>query len=289
MFSWRRFVAAAVAAALSVAIGPAWAADIVRGSADTLADVVPGHPALTWGTALKLLLPDAHAGADGSIEATQIATARRLDGDDKVAADGPFHATWLSARDVVEGGRQRLLIFVEVDQSLSGTPGSALLALIDPAPRPRLLDLLDVGNDRENYLESGAPLKIGPGSDLILVSSAHLDAGEDYLIREALFVDGDRFGLVASVFIQSLNMCGYDRTQAVDFAVQPERGAEFGSLQVAVTEHATRTAEECDPPPSQAAGVKTWRATFRWDRAKRKFATTSHELDALSKHNDEGP
>jgi hypothetical protein len=278
----------AMAAALPP-ICPAWAGDLVRGSAQALGQAVPGHPALTWRSALKLLLPDVHAGSDGSIEASELASARRIDGEDKVAADGAFHATWLSARDVVEGGRRRLLIFAEVDQSLSGTPGSAMLALIDPAPQPRLLDLVDIGNDRENYLESGAPLEIGRGSDLVFVSSAHLDAGEDHLIRQALFVDHDRFGLVASVFLQSLRICGYERTQTADFAVQPQRGAEFGSLQVAVTEHASRTAEECDPAPRQAAGVKAWRATFRWDRAKRMFTTTSHELDALARHNDEGP
>lgn len=214
--------------------------------------------------------------------------ARRLDGPDEVAPDGTFHATWLSAWDVIEGGQPRLLVFAEVDQSLSGTPGSALLALIDPAPQPRLLDLADVGDDRENYLDTTPALKIGANSDLIAVSSTHLSAGEEGTIRTALFVDYDRFGVIASVFLQSLKVCGFDRMQTADFAVRPKPKAEFGSLEVTVTEHAKRVREDCDPQRPGTAGVTTWRATFDWNPSKRTFTTKSGALEALAKHNEKG-
>jgi hypothetical protein len=288
MPSWGHLFAAALAWALSIATCLAQPDNMIRGSTENLAAAVPGRSGLTWREALKVLLPDAHPDAAGAIEATKIAKARRLDSDDEVAADGPFHITWLSARDVVEGGRPRLLVLAEVDQSLSGTPGSALLALIDMAPQPRLLDLVDVGDDRENYLDAGPAAKIGANSDLIMISSAHVNAGEEMLIRKALFVDNDHFVVIASVFLQSLKVCGYDRTQTVDFAVRANPEAEFGSLELAVTERAKRIPEDCNPQPRGKAGVTTWRATFAWNPNKRIFATKSRALAELAKHNEKG-
>jgi len=277
-----------LAGVLSTASIAASAGDLVKGTSQILAAAVPGHPAIRWGDALKLLLPDVRPDADGSIEATQFAKARRLDSADEVAADGPVHAAWLSAQDVVEGGQPRLLIFAAMDQPLSGTPGSALLALIDPTPQPRLLDLVDVGDDRENDLDGNQQLKFGPGSDLITLSSTHASAGEDATIRKALFVDGDRFGIAASVPLLSLKICGYERTQTGTFAVHAKPGQEFGSLEVTVSETARRVAGECEPRSHQKTGRATWRATFRWNPATHKFETTSRELEALAKHNGEG-
>jgi hypothetical protein len=84
----------------------------------------------------------------------------------------------------------------------------------------------------------------------------------------------------------SLKLCGYERVQKADFAVQPRPHAEFGSLQVTVTEQAKHVAEECDPAIHMRAGATTWRATFSWDPTQRTFVTNSDALDALSKHND---
>ena len=277
-----------LAVVLSTGSISADAGDLVKGTAQILVAAVPGHPAIRWGDALKLLLLDVRPGADGSIEARQIAKARRLDAADEVAADGPVHASWLSALDIVEGGQPRLLIFAEMDQPLSGTPGSALLALIDPTSQPRLLDLVDVGDDRENDLDGTPRLKLGPGSDFITVSSTHASAGEDATIRKALFVERDRFGLAASVPLLSLKICGYEREQTGTFAVHAKPGQEFGSLEVTVSETARRAAGDCEPRPRQKTGRATWHATFRWNPATHQFETTSRELEALAKHNGEG-
>ncbi len=286
MSDWKRLFAATLTWALSAATCAAQPSSILHGSADLLDTPISARSGLTWGAALKLLMPDAHAGTDDSIEAATLAKARRLDSDDEVAADGAFHATWFSARDVTAAGHARLLVFAEVDQSLSGRPGSALLALIDPAPQPRLLDLVDVGDDRENSLETSPALKIGANSDLVMVSSSHFNSNQDYLIHKALFIDHDRFATAASVFLLSSKFCGVERNQTADFATRPKPGAEFASLDITVTERTKRVAEDCEPPPSAKAGVATWRATFDWNPAKRAFVTKSRALDALAKHNE---
>ena len=289
-YSARATVALILCAAMSpwfaTANAAAQSSGLVHGSADLLDTAIPGHSRLTWGAALKLMLPDVHPGTDDSIEATTLAKARRLDSADEVAADGALHATWLSARDVTEAGQARLLVFAEVDQSLSDRPGSALLALIDPAPQPRLLDLVDVGDDRENSLLSSPALKIGANSDLVMISSSHFNSNEEYAIRTALFVDRDHFDTVASVFLLSSKFCGYERAQTADFVTRPKPGAEFASLDITVTEHAKRTTEDCDSAPRAKSGVTTWRATFDWNPAKRAFTTQSRALDALAKHNE---
>ena len=288
MFALRTITALAAAITLLAAASAARAGDIFPSSAKTFAAALPGHPELTWGAALKTFLPDVRAAEDGAIAATTAATVRHFSPSDDDSLPDALRVEWLAVRDVVEGGRPRLLILADMDAGGSGAIGFALLALIDPAPQPRLLDLVDVADDRENYLDDGAPLKIGRDSDLILVTSAHLDAGADYAIRKALFVDRDRIGLVASVQLTSLSACGYQRAQNVDFAVLPRPGTEFATLQATVTERGKRVAEDCDPPPEAKPGVKTWRAAFRWNPAKRAFVAGNRALEALAKHNEDG-
>jgi hypothetical protein len=288
MLALRTVATLAAAIALLAVASAARAGDIAPSSAETFAAAVPGHPALTWGAALKTFLPDVGVAGDGAITATTAATVRHFSPSDDDSLPDTLRVEWLAARDVVEAGRPRLLIFADMDASGSGAIGFALLALIDPAPQPRLLDLIDVADDRENYLDGGAPLKIGRGSDLILVTSAHLDAGADYAIRKALFVDRDRIGLVASVQLVSLTACGYQSRQSADFAVLPRPGAEFATLQARVIERGKRVAEDCDPQPTERPGVKTWRSEFSWSPAKRAFVANNKALDALAKHNQDG-
>ena len=287
MSAWRSLVGVLFAAAALLAAARTSAAGIFDGSAKTFDAFIPGHPELAWKTVLKTFLVEAHVNDKGAIEASSAPQLRLLKSDEDTLPD-TLLVTSLTARDVVEKGHPRLLVLAEFDPSGGETLGVALLALIDTTGEPKLLDLLSVAEDRETYLEPGAPLKIGRDSDLILISNAHLDAGADYQIRTAYFVDGDRLHVLDRVFLLSVTPCGFRRTQQIHYAVQPAPGVAFDSLQVTATEKTERIAEDCDPSKGFKAGVRTWRASYRWNPLKREFVAHSKALDDLAKHNSEG-
>ena len=117
-----------------------------------------------------------------------------------------------------------------------------LLCLFAPAPAPKLLDIVEIGSDRLTGLRSTTPELLAPHTPLILFDSEHSNSNQSYQSTEMIYLDGDRFRLLDTVFT-----CG----------------------------------DEKPPRP----GVTIYQATYRWDSAKRRFATTLHDLDKLAAAN----
>lgn len=95
----------------------------------------------------------------------------------------------------------------------------------------------------------------------------------------------DRFFRLAQIGRQSLSGCGFETRQTLALAAVPDRGAEFDSLQVAVTETVKRTADDCGSEKPRKPGRSLWRTLFRWDARKLAFRPQSRDLDALQDHN----
>ena len=107
--------AAIVVAAAFWAAAPVRAGEVVDASATTLGQVVSGHPGLTWRAALRTFLMNVHGGADGVIEAEGPAEIRRFEVKGDASALASIRLMGLAARDVVEGGRKRLIVLANLD------------------------------------------------------------------------------------------------------------------------------------------------------------------------------
>jgi len=261
------------------------AEDIASPSAAVLETTTSADSRLRWGAALKLLLPSLRARADRRLESPDVRDFHHIDGDDAYVPPPPLlHVTDLAARDVVEHGKPRLLVLVGVDPP-EGALGMALLALIDPGPQPRLLDLVDVAGDRETYFDDSVRVKIAADADLIGIVSAHLSAGEDAALADLIYVRDDRLLRLAQIGRQSLSGCGFETRQTWALAALPGRGAEFDSLQVTVTETVKRTPDDCGAQKPPKPGCSVWRTVFKWDAKKLIFRPLSRDLDALQEHN----
>lgn len=276
------FLAVALIAGL-----PCARADDSALSAKTLQAAIPGASSLRWGDALKTFLPDVAESSSDRIEAHTVKSFRHIDGDEVyVAPPDTLSLKNLAARDAVEQGKKRLIVLAEIEPPEDAL-GMALLALIDPAPQPRLLDLVDVAGDRENYLDDSTRLKIGRGADLIVTISAHLSAGEDAEIRRILYVRGDRIAKLTDVPLQSLMGCGFTTRQTLALSVVPDRGAEFDSLSVRVNERVERNEAECSEEKPPKPGETNFRTLFKWSARKGAFVAGTRDLDKLREHNSE--
>lgn len=263
----------------------AQAKDLFSPRADVLAASPPSANGASWAALLRTLLPDLAAAADGSLVAHEVADYRHIDGDDAYN-DPPddVRVTSLAIRVVREHGRPRLLVLVGVDPP-EGALGMALLALIDPAPTPRLLDLVDVAGDRETYFDDSVRLDIGHGGDLIGILNAHLNAGEDAALVDLIYVRDDRFAKLAQIGRRSLTGCGFESLQTQSLALVPDPHAEFDSLAVTVVEAVRRTSGDCGAREAPRPGRRSWRTTFKWNPRQHRFDASSHDLEALQDHN----
>jgi hypothetical protein len=260
-----------IAICLLVATGRTQAGSIVIHSASTLHEKVPGHSGLSWGETMRTFLRDVRANVNG-IEGTDLVEFRHIDGKDAYTEPPALiHITALAARDVVEQGRKRLLVFAQIEPP-GGALGMALLVLINPSPMPRLLDIVDVASDKEIYLDDSLKLKIARGSDLIITVNTHLNASEEFVETNAIFVERDRLTKLAGVSSHSYMNCRYEARQTPSFSVVENPRSKFDSLLVAESQRVTHLKGDCDVGKIPKAGVTTVRTLYRWDQRRGAFA-----------------
>jgi hypothetical protein len=265
----------ALLAALALASRPARAAG--------LADPVPGHPGVTSLDLAKLVVTDLVTGPDGAT-GHKVVAFRHVEGKDMLAPPGDPITLGDSAVDVtaIPGRTDRVLALIDLGPSDGNVEEAELLALVALDRKPRLLDIVEVGNDRWTGLEADPTPMLGAGSPLIVVDSGHSNSNESYMSTDLILLRGDRFQLIDVLFTFNESFCAYDRTE------EPSYRAVAGSppylaLEVSVRETVKRSGEDgCSDQKPPPAGVHVYTGVYRWDAAKRRFVTHSKALDTLA-------
>ena len=248
---------AAILFVASIGAGPAATA----GSLPDINDVVPGHPDVTYLALMRQAIPDlAYNPATKQVEG-RLKSLRHIMG--KNAAGEPPDPVVVSFVEDIRlkaGGRPRIAVLADLGPSKDSAQNTALLALFDDAPKPRLLDAVDVGADKETSFDQHPTLALGPGDDALVTYSEHFNSNQTYAQRLMIFVRGDRFRLIDDLFLLSDSACGYKREETPTFATKP--ASPYATLVVTVTETLKPLDEQCDEPPP-APYVHTYGATYR--------------------------
>ncbi len=275
--------------AVALGIVAASAAPAIVASADPplppeVTDAVPGHPGVTYLQLLRQAIPDlAYNAADKQVEG-HLKSLRHIFG--KVSEGDPpdpLVVDFVEVRHIKAGGRPRLVVLADLGADPDRAQDTALLALFDDAAKPKLLDAVDVGVDKDTgFNEDPSQIALGPGDDALVTHSEHGNSNQGYANRLVIFVRGDRLRLLDSFFTLSDVYCGYRRDEKPVFT--PKTGAPYATLEVTVTETLTHLDEDCGDQAVPAPYVHTYRATYRWDAAKAAFVSHG-DLAKLDKLN----
>jgi hypothetical protein len=280
-----RQLATTTAMALSAAaLAAPWAA-LAATDLPQAADAVPGHPGVTYLDLLRQAIPDlAYNAADKQVEG-HLDSLRHIFGKQAESEPpDPLVASFVEVRRIKAGGRPRLALLVDLGQSDQSTASTSLLALYDDAPKPKLLDALDVGVDKETgFNDKPSQIALGPADDALVTFSGHGNSNQGYAQRLVIFVRNDRLRLIDDISLLSDVYCGYRRDETPTFATRP--GSPYASLVVTVTERLKHTGEDCGDQAVPAPYVHTYRATYRWDAAKGAFVGHG-DLGKLDKLNE---
>jgi hypothetical protein len=268
----------AVMVALAVA-APAWADDTLKHAGDA----VPGHPGLTYLDLVRQAVPSLAENAAGdAIEGHIKVAPRHLAGK---WAEGelsdPVTLTYIEDRRIKVGGRQRMVILADLGPNPDRVQTFELMMLFTDTAKPRLLDMADVGLDRYSGFAEHAVLPIGPGDDAVITYSEHNDADVTmgaYLIASTA---GDRLRGVDSFYVTSAKLCGWSSIQSARFTTRPDPGAAFRRINLAVTDAIRRTKDDCGDDKVPRSSTQVFRASYRWDAARRRFVTQSSDLKRL--------
>jgi len=255
------------------------------------ADVVPGHPGVTYLALLRQVVPDLARTAPDKDGVTKV--QGHLDkglrhvagGDNGGDPPDPIELGAVEVQRIRVDGRPRLVVLADLGHSDDRVAGTSVLALYDDAAVPRLLDAVDVGMDRDTGFSEHERLKLGPADDAVVTYSEHFNSSQTYGFHTVVFARHDRLALVTQVMTLSSRMCGWQRTEAPTFVVRPDQGRPYGEVAVSIRVETTRDAGEDCGQPVPRPSVRTYRGAWRWDGRTGRWVGGSAALRQLDKQN----
>jgi hypothetical protein len=270
-----RFALPAAALAGCVAAAPALASTI------DAADVVPGHPGVTYLDLIRQAAPGlATNRSTQQVEGHLAALPRHLAGKDfEGDPPDPLVLGLIEDQRIKEGGKPRIALLADFGPDTDRVQSATVLMLFDDAPRPKLLDAVDVGLDKESGFNEPAKLALGPGDDALVTYSEHFNSDQTYSGRLLVLVRHDRFRLIDRIFTLADRACGWDRTERPAFSVRP--GQPYGEIDVVVTEALKRSGETCGDDKIPKAYRRRWETVYRWNAGKGAFVAGPDGLSRL--------
>jgi hypothetical protein len=260
-----------------------WLCDGGSASAAGLGDAVPKHPGLTYFALMKQVVTDLQSDGSGH----RIVAFQHIAGKD--ARVDPPETVSLSSVNVmpVPGDASRIVVLVDLGPSEGYVADAVLLVLFDLRAKPKVLDVVEVGDDQDtSFLSEKPPALLAPGAPLILVSSSHGNTSRSFLSTEMIFIRGDRFQFIDRISAVGARSCAFERTRDPTFTTVPA-AAPYRGVSVAVRQKITVTHEDGCDETAPKPGISTYRAIYRWNGTTQRYATTSTAIKRLSAHDVE--
>jgi hypothetical protein len=250
-----------------------------------LGEVVPGRKNLTYLDLAKQIVPDL-AKAEFAYEGRQLITMRQISGPNQGdEAPAMVSLSTVAALSVKTEGKERLALLFDLGRSSDRAEGFAVLALYDDGREPKLLDAVNVANDRDTYFLSPGSLAVGPAMDVLTIMSTHFNSNQAYMTTVLIVARAEKFEVIDTIYTFDEKQCAFERTQGLAFRTV-ENGKAYGAIEATVTETTAPTGESCDnaaPEPSS----RVFSATYSWDEAKSGYARNSDALEKLADENSQ--
>jgi hypothetical protein len=264
----------------------ALAAGAAAADAPDVHDAAPGHPGVTYLDLLRQAIPDlADNAADNQTEGHLAKLHHLLGKADEGSPPDPVVVSYLEDLRITAGGHRRIVLLAPLGDDPDRAQDTALLALYDDAPKPKLLDAVDVGVDRDTSFNDPAKLPLGPGDDALVTYSEHGNSEQGYATRVLIFFRDDRLQLIDSVFTLSDHGCGWDRDETPAFSTRADPGRAYRRVEVVVSETLKHQSAACGDESIPKAYARTYHGSWRWDAGSARFKAQTRELERLDKLN----
>lgn len=222
---------------------------------------------------LRLIFPDLSENG----EASQTVKIRSTVETDEIRTfQGAMEVEIVREERLNSENGKRLMLIIKV--SSTGSNDFAwgelnLLALFNLAGKPRLLDVVEISADRENYYWGN--LKISPKITLTVMEASHLNAGEDYHLFNFFYVKKDKFTQTLEEFpmLYSGRGCESQIIETGKLSTIPSAKKNFRDVIFKIKVTSKKFASDCERVKSQTNKNFTLRAI--WQNGKFKLSDNS--------------
>ena len=254
-----------------------------------LDSVVPGHPGLTALDLVKLVVTDLAPTSDGGAVGHKAVPFTHIQGKEQTGAPPETIALDGTSVDVmaIPGDPSRILLIADLGPQDGFVADAEALALIALAPKPKLLDVVEVGMDRFTVFgEKARPPMLAPRSPLILIESGHDNSDQNFTTIQMIFVRRDRFQWIGGLTTLDEQVCDYKRLEPWFVWTLPSAGP-YPALHVSVVERVTLTGGNgCGDRKPPRPRLTRYDANYRWDGNAQRFTTQSPDMRKLAGENE---
>jgi hypothetical protein len=246
---------------------------------DDFSKTIGRNSEVTYLDLLRQIFPD--IAKDGTAHKTaEIRTM--IDSDESASYEQamkilPVQVNWINTE---KGQRLLLTIKVEGGDSNDFTWGELnLIALYTGDKRPRLLDVVDVSADRENYYWGQLP--VHPRMSLTVYHFSHLNAGEDFHAYSFFYAKNDKIQETLKEFplLYTGSTCQSRIDETGKFSAVRDPKSDYRDIVFKVKVTGRRLAKDCDTVKSKT--VKNFLFRMTWQNGTYRFADGGAELKRL--------
>lgn len=253
---------AVVILALALAVPPA-AAD----SVDDFTAAVPGIPGKTWMDLLRQVFPDIALGPKNEAIVRGDIALRPIEKDGVFTDDCPDELK-LGSLEVSQAriaDKPRLIVGIATD----GDSCVAPLVLFEGSGEGKLLDAVNVKQDKNYSFGRDFTRSLGPNGQLAVVTSFHINAGEGYDIETLILATADKLSSIDSIFAKSETDCRRSVSREATVGIAPDHGP-FARITGYVKTATRRLAPDCQTPQGKEM-IAIARTDWRWNAARRAY------------------
>lgn len=179
--------------------------------------------------------------------------------------------------DLQQDGKPIMALLVGLGSADDAAQSVSILALYDMTGTPRLIDAMDVGMDRETFLQEAGHLVLSPDIAMIFLSNSHHNAGEEYLQTSLIGIWEGKLHEVDTIFSMSWN--AGDRRTATTFHFLPVKDAVAVDADVEIRK--IHCDDDCAPDSQDPATIERLRVRYRWNAENGKFTWPAKAYDRI--------
>lgn len=188
---------------------------------------------------------------------------------------------------VLSGGKSYTAMLLVTNHNEMGD--LLVLAAFDTSGKePKLLDAIDVRQDRSCGLSPKSALQLNKGTTALALECYHHNSSQGYAAYSYIaFLDGKFVPVLQLWLLSSNGGCGGMFNESVEYVrMVPAPAEKFNRIAVSVKleKHADEPAMECGKPV-KASSTRYFRTTFRWDAKTNQFQPMTTGMDGLDAWN----
>ena len=227
--------------------------------------------------------------ATGNLVTTAERVLRRIGTRERTILPAGTPLPFFEAIRIRADGRRYVILMIEAESDATDVPGggaAVVASFPEGASEPQ--DVAEVKADRDCFFGGPPFLPLGPDDGFTIVNH-HQNSSQTYLITGLFRIQGGRFQRIEEIFtLSAMGLCENSLQEILTWRTAPD--TDSGRPRILATVAVTEGPGEEEDSECRERGIKprktVFAETYRWDKARNRYAAIGKGFEALVRLNE---